>query len=407
LLLDVSPLRRSRQFRLLWSGELVSFVGTQMTVVAAPVQIYAITHSSWMVGLLGLAGVVPLIVGSFVGGALADERDRRSLLLLAQVLVGLTSVGLALNAVLDRPRVWPIFVLIALQQLFSGLDAPTRHASTPALVGIDLVPAATALNQLLMQIGTIVGPAIGGLLIAKVSLSSVYWIDAGTYVAATLAVLAMRPIPPGGGGTKAGRASLLEGVRFLRGRPALQGTFVIDLDAMVFGMPRALFPAIGASLGGATSVGLLYAAPGVGAMVGAVTSGWVSRVDRQGWATIAAVTVWGAAIATFGLVHWLPIALLLLALAGAADVISAVFRNTILQLTVPDRLRGRLSAVHIAVVTGGPRLGDFEAGAVAGLAGTEAAVVSGGLACVVGAVVIAQRMPGFRDWRLSEHVPEE
>jgi MFS family permease len=172
---------------------------------------------------------------------------------------------------------------------------------------------------------------------------------------------------------------------------------------MVFGMPRALFPALGTSLGGATVVGLLYAAPGAGALAGAATSGWVSRVDQQGRAVVIAVIAWGAAIAAFGFVHWLPLALVLLALAGAADVVSAVFRNTILQLSAPDRLRGRLSAVHIAVVTGGPRVGDFEAGAVASIATPEIAVVSGGLACIAGALVIARAMPDLTGWRLSQH----
>ncbi len=403
LLVDVTPLRRSREFRLLYFGQVISYLGTQMTVVAAPFQVFLLTRSSLMVGLLGLAAVVPLIAGSLIGGALADAVDRRRVLLWAQYLVGATSVGLAVNATLSHPKVWVIFVLVVLQQAFAGLDRPTRSAATPALVGTEHLASANALNQLLLQLGVVVGPAVGGLLIAKVSLSSAYWVDVGTFGFAIASLLAMAPIPPQGGGTKASSASIVEGLRFLKGRQALQGTFVIDIDAMVFGMPRALFPAIGTALGGATVVGLLYAAPGAGALVGAATSGWVSRVDRQGRATILAVIAWGAAITAFGLVHWLPLALLFLALAGAADVISAVFRNTILQLSVPDRLRGRLSSVHIAVVTGGPRLGDFESGAVAALATPEVAVVTGGLACIVGAVVIARAMPGLRSWRLSDH----
>jgi MFS family permease len=403
LLVDVTPLRRSREFRLLYFGEVVSYLGTQMTVVAAPYQVYLLTRSSLMVGLLGLASVVPLVAGSLIGGALADEHDRRRLLLIAQVLVGATSVGLAVNATLGHPKVWLIVVLVVLQQAFGGLDNPTRTAATPALVGPDHLAAAAALNQLMFQLGIVVGPAVGGLLIAKVSLASAYWVDTATFGIAIVSLLAMAPIRPQGGGTKASAASVLEGLRFLKGREDLQGTFVIDINAMVFGMPRALFPALGTSLGGPTIVGLLYAAPGAGALVGAATSGWVTRIDRQGRAVVLAVIAWGAAIAGFGFVHWLPLALLLLALAGAADVISAVFRNTILQLGAPDRLRGRLSAVHIAVVTSGPRLGDFEAGAVAALSTPEIAVVSGGLACIAGAVVIARAMPALAGWRLSEH----
>ena len=403
LLVDITPLRRSRDFRKLFTGQVISYLGSQMTAVAAPYQVYRLTHSSLMVGLLGLAVLVPLVLGSLVGGALADQYDRRRLLLLANVLVGTMSVGLAVNATLGHPKVWVIFVLLVLQQAFAGLDQPTRTAAIPRLVGPDLLASAAALNQIMFQVGVVVGPAIGGVLIAKVSLSSAYWVDAATFAAAITAVVLMRPIPPEGGGTKASASSIAEGIRYLKGRRALQGTFVIDINAMVFGMPRALFPAIGTALGGPTIVGLLYAAPGAGALVGAGTSGWVSKVDRQGRATVIAVMTWGASIAVFGLVHWLPLALFALALAGAADVVSAVFRNTILQLSVPDRLRGRLASVHIAVVTGGPRLGDFESGAVAAFTSPEVAVVSGGIACIVGALVIARAMPGLTNWRLSEH----
>jgi MFS family permease len=403
LLVDVTPLRQSREFRLLYGGQIISYLGSQMTVVAAPYQVYLLTHSSLMVGLLGLAVLLPLIAGSLVGGALADAHDRRKLLLVAQVLLASMSVGLALNAMSAHPRVWLIFVLVVAQQAFAGLDTPTRTAATPNLVGAENMPAAAALNQLVFTLGIVVGPAVAGLLIAAFGVSSAYWVDAGSFGFAIAALLLMKPMIPEGGGTRASAASILEGLRFLKGRQALQGTFVIDINAMVFGMPRALFPAIGTALGGPAAVGLLYAAPGAGAFVGAATSGWTSRVDRQGRATVIAVVVWGVTIAAFGFSHWLGLSMVLLALAGAADVVSAVFRNTILQLSVPDRLRGRLSSVHIAVVTGGPRLGDFESGVVAALTTPEFAVVSGGLACVVGALVIARLMPGLSHWRLHEH----
>jgi MFS family permease len=402
---DVRPLRESPQFRLLYSGQVVSSIGSQITVVAAPYQVYLLTRSSVMVGLLGLVAVVPLIAGSLIGGAFADAYDRRKILLLAQVLVGATSLGLAINAMLSHPQVWLIFVLTALQAAFFGLDRPTRSAATPSLVSPADLPAAVALNQLLLQLSIVVGPALGGLLIAKVSVSSAFWVDTFSFLTAIAALLAMRPMRPEGGGTRASASSIVEGVRFLKGRQALQGSFLIDINAMVFGMPRALFPALGTTVygGGAAAVGLLYAAPGAGAIVGALTSGWVSRVDRQGRATIVAVMAWGGSIALFGLTSSVPLALLFLALAGAADVISAVFRNTILQLSVPDRLRGRLSSVHIAVVTGGPRVGDAEAGLVAGLTSPTFSVVSGGLACIAGAVLIGRCMPRFTTWRLSSH----
>ena len=268
VLVDVTPLRQSREFRLLYFGQIISYLGSQMTVVAAPYQIYVLTHSSLMVGLLGLAAVGPLIAGSLIGGALADAYDRRKLLLVAQVLLGSASVGLAVNAMLPSPKVWLIYVLVVAQQAFAGLDSPTRSAATPKLVGAQHLPAAAALNQLLYQLGVVVGPALGGLLIAKVSLASAYWVDAVSFGFAIVALLAMKPMRPDGGGTRASAASVVEGLRFLKGRQALQGTFVIDINAMVFGMPRALFPAIGTSLGGPAVVGLLYAAPGVGALVG-------------------------------------------------------------------------------------------------------------------------------------------
>jgi MFS family permease len=304
-------------------------------------------------------------------------------------------VGLALNAGLGHPRLWPIYVLSSLAAGLSGIDLPARNAMVPRLVGREGIPAASALGQILMQVGLVAGPAVAGLVIARVSLASAYWLDVGTFAVSLLAVVALRPQPPEGGGTKAGVSSVREGLSYLRGRRLLLSTFVIDIDAMVFGMPRALFPALGLSLygGGAATVGLLYAAPGLGALIGALLTGWVASVRRQGLAVLWSVLGWGAAIAAFGLVPWLPVGLALLALAGAADVISAVFRNTILQVNVPDALRGRLSAVHIAVVTGGPALGDAEAGAVAALTTAPVSVVSGGLMCMLGVALIHRLVP--------------
>ena len=401
LLIDTTPLRESRDFRVLFLGQIVSFFGTQLTVVAVPFQVYQITGSSLQVGLVSLAQLVPLIVGSLIGGAMADSFDRRRLLLWTQVVLGVITAGLVVNASLDRPALWPLYVLPAMAAGFSGIDKPARNAAIPGLLRRRSLPAAYALWQVQYQVGFLLGPAVAGVLLAGFGLATVYWIDLATFVAAFIAVSRMGPLPPEGGGTPASAASIAEGFRFLRHRPVLVGTFAIDLNAMVFGMPRALFPALGTGLygGGAQAVGLLYAAPGAGALVGSLLTGWVSRVEHQGRAVLVAVSIWGLAIAGFGLSSWLPIGLALLALAGAADVVSAVFRNTILQLSVPDSLRGRLSAVHIAVVTGGPRLGDAEAGAVAALAGPRFSVVSGGLACVAGVAVTAWLLPQFARYR--------
>jgi MFS family permease len=402
-LVDVTPLRVSRDYRLLLTGQTVSWLGRQLTIVAVPIQVFDLTGSSFAVGLVGAAALGPLIVLSLAGGAIADAVDRRKLLIITQVLLALTSAGLALNAQSDSPALWPLYVLSAATAGLSGVDLPARNAMLPRLVGRHLLTSAAALGQLVFQVGAVAGPALAGLLISQVNVAAAYWIDVVTFGVSAAMVVLMKPQPPEGGGTPAGFASILEGLRFLKGRRVLDSTFLIDLNAMVFGMPRALFPALGTEFfgGGPTTVGLLFAAPGAGAMLGALFTGWVGRVRRQGLAVIIAVLVWGGAIALFGLVPWLPLALILLAIAGAADVVSAVFRNTILQLSVPDALRGRLSAVHIAVVTSGPRLGDVEAGAVAAATSAQFSVVSGGIACMLGVLAVHAWAPGLARYELD------
>src|SRR5581483_5519779 len=311
---------------------------------------------------------------------------------------------LALNTVAGA-RVWPIYVCTALNAGFGSIDAPTRTAVVTNLVRREQIPIAAALSQIGFQAGIVIGPAVAGVIL-NASIATAYWIDVATFVVTLALVARLRPLVPEGGGTKAGLRSVREGLRYLRTQPAVQGTFLIDINAMVFGMPRALFPQPGTQLyhGGAGTVGLLYAAPGAGALLGAATTGWVGSIRRQGRAVIIAVVAWGAAIAAFGAVPWLALGLVLLAVAGAADVISAVFRGTILQLQVPDRLRGRLSAVNIAVVTGGPRLGDLEAGVVATAVNAQFSVVSGGVACIAGAALLARLRPQLGSWRAADTI---
>jgi MFS family permease len=403
VLIDLTPLRRSRDFRCLVAGELVSVLGTQLTTVAVPYQVYQLTRSSLAVGLASLAQLAPLIAGSLLGGSLADAVDRRRLLMLAQLLMASCSAGLAVNADLGT-SLWPLFVLPALTAGFSGLDSAGRGAIVPNLVRRSEVATANAMFQTLFQLGQVAGPATAGLLLAGAGVRFVYWIDVASFGVALLLLFPISAQPPTGAeGHRPGLRSILEGLAFVRGRQALQGAYLIDVNAMVFGMPRALFPALATTLfgGGASTLGFLYAAPGAGALIGALTTGWVGRVQRQGLAVIIAVIAWGAAITGFGLVPWLPAALALLAVAGCADVISAVFRNTIIQLAVPDALRGRLAGLQIAVVTGGPRIGDLESGAVAAAFGDTVSVVSGGLACIAGALLLARLLPGFRHQRLS------
>jgi MFS family permease len=338
--------------------------------------------------------------------------DRRKILIAVELVGALCSAALALNADLG-PQMWPLFLFPAVTAAMSGIDSSARNAMLPGLVGLELLPASNAIFQSLFQTGAIVGPAVAGLLLAGAGVHLIYWIDAVSYLIAVSAVLTMSPQPvrtAGDGGlapVRPGWRSTMEGLRFVRRSQPVQGAYLIDVNAMVFGMPRALFPALAATVfgGGATTVGLLYSAPGAGALLGALTSGWVGRVRRQGLAVICAVLIWGLSIAGFGLAHWLPLALVLLAVAGWADVLSAVFRNTIIQFAGPDGMRGRLMGVQVAVVAGGPRLGDLEAGSVATAFGDTVSVVSGGLACVAGAVLVAWGLPGFTRHRSSLHQP--
>ena len=402
LFVDLAPLRESRDFRMLVAGQLISVLGTQLTAVAIPFQVYRLTHSSLDVGLVSLAQLFPLLACSLLGGSIIDAVDRRRLLILVEILLAFCSAGLAVNADLGA-RLWPLFVLPALSAGLAGFDAPARNAIIPNLVRSDQLSAAAAMFQALFQVGTVVGPALAGLLLAGAGVNFVYWLDAVSFGASIVAAALIAPQPPAAGSPRPGLRSIAEGFAFLRGRQGIQGAYLIDINAMVFGMPRALFPAMALTTfgGGAGILGLLYAAPGAGALVGALTTGWVGGIRRQGRAVILAVIVWGAAIAAFGLVPWLIAALVLLAVAGWADVISAVFRNTIIQLSVPPRLRGRLSALQIGVVQGGPRLGDLEAGGVATAFGNEVSIVSGGVLCIFGALALARVLPGFRSLALD------
>jgi MFS family permease len=407
--LDLSPLRESKQFRLLWSGELVSHVGRHVTVVALAYQVWVLTRSPLAVGMIGLAQAVPLAVGSIVGGALADRFDRRTVLLATQSALVATALLFVGGALARTPPLWFLYAVAAAQAGLWGLDSPSRAAAIPNLVRREQLASAMALNQVLFQVSDFAGPALGGLLIAQAGLVWAYAADAISFAAAIAALLAMRPMPPrraeGEAAPARGLRGIREGFAYLKGRRVLQTTFTVDLIAMIFGWPRALFPVLAdRTFGvGPAGLGLLYAAPAAGALVGAVLTGWVRHVRHQGRAVLWAVAVWGAAIAGFGLSGpWFWLALGFLAVAGAADVVSAIFRSTILQQTVPDSLRGRLSSIHLMVVTGGPRLGDVEAGLVAQVTSPVFSVVSGGAACIVGVVALAGLVPAFRRYHTGE-----
>lgn len=414
LALDITPLRESVPYRALWLGQLLSQIGTQMRFVAVPYQVFRITGSTVAVGLLGLVEVVPLIVFSLAGGALADSTDRRRLTAWVQIGLMAASGALAwISFASDAPPLWAIFGLTGLASAFSAIERPARTAMAPSLVAPEQLPAIMALRQVVIQTTQIVGPAVGGLLIAVFARDAnahdgvawVYVIDGVTFLAALASLKWVPRMPPARPDAdlrspRGQAAAIAEGWRFSVGNAVILPVFVVDLVAMIFGMPRAVFPALAEqSFGGASALGLMYAAPAAGALVGALTTGWVKRVRRQGLAVLVAVGLWGLSITFVGLsLFSFALTLLLLAFAGAADVVSAVFRGTILLENTPERLWGRVSSLQLMVVTSGPRLGDVEAGLVAGAVGAPASIVVGGLASLAGTAWVAARWRRFRTY---------
>ena len=406
-LADTTPLRESPDYRRWWFGYSVSFTGTQLTQFAIPVQVYFLTKSSLAVGLVGLIVLGPLVTMGLLGGSIADAVDRRRLTLVTSSCLFALSVLLSVQSALHVDRVWLLYLIAAVQGMFSATDSAARGAILPRLVRREMMPAANALGQLGFNTGLSLGPLVGGVLVGTLGFAWAYGLDALSFVAVLYAVWRLPPMPPEGDIAKPGFRSVAEGLRFLGPRKNLLMTFLVDINAMVFGMPRALFPAIGTTWfhGGAGTVGLLAAAPSVGALLGAATSGWAKHIRRQGFAVLVSVIVWGGSIALFGFNRVLWIGLVLLAIAGAADMVSAIFRNTILQVATPDAMRGRLQGVFIVVVAGGPRLGDVESGSVAGAFGLGASVISGGLLCVAGVAVLAALYPAFAKYDARDPVP--
>jgi MFS family permease len=394
--MDVGPLRRHRDFRLLFTGQAFSFFGSEVTFVALPYQTFQLTHSTLAVGLLSLAEFVPLMLMAFIGGALSDAFDRRRMVQLAELGSGLAIGVLLVNSLLPDPRVWVLFAVAPVLAALYGILRPSLDALVPRLVTREELPAASALEGFRGTLGSIAGPALAGVIIAGAGLPAAYAVDVATFGLSLVALWFMRPVPPSPDAPPVSLRSIAEGVRYARSRQELLGTYGVDIIAMFFGMPMALFPAIAEEFGGAGVLGLLYAAPAVGSLLATVTGGWVSRVNRHGLAIIIAAGVWGAAIAGFGLAPNLPLALAGLVVAGGADMVSGIFRMTIWNQTIPDRLRGRLAGLEQVSYTSGPLLGNLEAGVVASLASVRASVVSGGVLCVVGVVLAAIALPAFR-----------
>jgi MFS family permease len=407
LAVDTSPLRDSRDYRLLTVGGFISGVGTQLTLVALPYQVYLLTRSSFQVGLVGLVELVPLVSVALVGGALADRMDRRRLLVIAQLAMLAISAALTAGAVAGRPPVWLLYLLAALAAGASAIDRPARTAMLPRIVGSERLPPAISFTYGLYQLTMVVGPALAGVVIGTLGLAWAYGLDVASFAAMLWAAARMRPQPvEAAQGHESVLRSLKAGVAFAGRSGELMGSFAIDILAMTFGMPRALFPALSLTVyhAGATGVGLLYAAVSAGAVVAAFSTGWLAHVRRLGRVVVVAVAIWGVGITLLGLTHRLWVGALCLLVAGAADSVSAVCRGTILQTATPDAMRGRMSAIFTLVVAGGPRLGDVESGSVAAAFGTRVSVVSGGVLCLAGIVPIVAAFPAF--WRYGAEPPD-
>jgi len=396
--LDLTPLRESKPFRRLLFGDAVSVLGTQITIVAVPIQVYAQTRSAAAVGLVGLAGLLPLIVFGLYGGAIADAVDRRKLVLVTTLGQAALALVLVAQALAGLESIALLYAVVAGQAALFAVDSPARHAFVPRLLPVHLLPAANALKQVEFNLGVTVGPLLAGLLIGRFGYGAAYGLDALTFAAALVSVAGLPSMPPAGGGRPAGLRSVLEGLSFLRTRQVLLMTFVVDLIAMVFAMPRALFPALAEQVygGGPQTAGLLYSALAAGALLGALFSGRLGNVTRQGAAVLVAIVAWGLAVTLFGLTDVLWLGLVLLAAAGAADMVSAVFRIAIMQAAAPDEMRGRLGGVFIVVVAGGPRLGDARAGGGAELVGLQGSSIVGGLTVVGLTAAIAAGASRFR-----------
>ncbi|WP_405578792.1 MFS transporter [Streptomyces sp. NBC_01190] len=426
VLADIGPLRDHPDFRRLWFGNTVSYVGQQMTAMAVSLQVYAITGSSFHVGLVGLFSLVPLIAFGLYGGAIADVVDRRRLGLITSVALTLLSLALAVVAIADVRSVTLLYGIVALQAVFFAMNSPARSSMIPRLLPPEQLPAANALASLAGGVGQMAGPMLGGVFVGFWGYQAAYLIDVAAFTASLYAMWRLPAMLPetvlagrAGKGAADGaegpdrdqggevdgakeavarrRPSVIEGLRYLAARPNLRTTFISDLAAMVLAQPRVLFPAVAVIwfAGDSSTVGLLAAAPAVGALLGSVFSGWLGRVNRQGLAVLIAIGSWGAAVAVFGLTRDLWLGLLFLALAGCADTVSMVFRNTMLQAAAPDDMRGRLQGVFLVVVVGGPRLGDFLAGSTADLFTPTVALVGGGLACILAITLVGVFQRGF------------
>ena len=392
---DLTPLRSSRDFRLVFAGGGVSQLGSYITYVTIPYQVYLLTGDPLLVGLLGVCEIGPLLFMAFVGGALADYVDRRRLVLIGEVAFSVLTTVLLLNALTGRPQLWLLFVVAGLTAAFDGIQRPALDAMVPRLVVPEQIPAAIVLNTLRGNVTWLAGPAIGGVLLATVPLPMVFAVDLATFVVSLACLALVRPVPPPPAAERPSLRMVGAGLRYSLRRPELLGTYLVDINAMFFGMAQSLYPFVAARLGGPEVLGLLYAAPSAGSLVATLLSRWTSRVHRHGLAVVLAAAGWGAATVGFGLSNTLWLAMLCLMLAGASDMISGLFRSVIWNQTIPDHMRGRLAGIEMLSYTIGPTLGNARAGVTARFTGIGGSIVWGGALCLVGTVALAAALPAF------------
>lgn len=401
MLLDLRPLRRHRNFRLLFIGQMVSFLGSMVSYVAVPYQIYELTRSSVLVGLISIVQLVPVLAFGLWGGSVADALDRRRLLLVSEVVLSAGVLALAGNAALARPSVAAIFVIAFVMQAANAFHRPAMDALNQKLVPAEDLAAVSSLLSLRGSVGAVVGPAIGGWLLSRGGVPLAYGFDLLTFLVALVSVYFLRDLPPLEGAPSPGVRGIIEGLRFAWARPVLIGTYAIDIVAMTFAFPLALYPAMAEGWGGKEAVGWLYAAMPAGALVVSLFSGWTSRVRRHGAAVVYAAALWGVFVIGFGLAPTLPWAFFALALAGGADGVSGIFRMTIWNQTIPNTLRGRLAGVEMISYLSGPLLGNARAGLIAEATSNSLSVVSGGIVCAFAVVVCASLLPTF--WRYQRN----
>jgi MFS family permease len=408
LLMDIRPLRESPAFRRLWAGSGLSQIGSQMTSFAVALQVYTLTHSSLAVGAVGLASAVPAISLGLLGGSIVDAVDRRKLVLITSSCLALVSALFAAQAFAGVDQVWLLYCLVALQSVLGAINTPARRTFLARLLPAERVPAGAALNIFVMHSSVIAGPAVAGVIAAAWGLKTCYLVDVLSFAGALYGIARLPAMPPQGSVARPGLRAVGESLRFIKRSKVLAGALLADMNATVLGMPIALFPAINAEHfgGAAQTLGLLTAAPSIGGVIGSALSGPVGHVSRQGRAMLVTGAVWGAGVAGFGIANSLWLAILLLAVAGAADALSVVFRTTMIQIATPDGQRGRISAAEYVVGAACPQLGNFRAGAIGSLTTPAVSAISGGVATVVGAAVIGLVLPGFSRYRADERSTE-